>query len=129
MSKSNLTAPRAEVICIDDIIQLIEDAEGEQIDEEYVELLNAEETLLLSLYRHNLCSDADIVRVMEAYLGRFNKPADWAEQYFEESGLIEETPELLRFYLDFDAWADDARLSGDVRFIEKDGWTYVFSCH
>ena len=135
MSNSNLKVLRTEVINVDDIVQLIENTsydaqfEVDEVFEEDAEVLDAEDTLLLALYRENLCTDADIDRVREAYLGGYEKPADWAWQYLEDSGVIGETPESLHSYLDLDAWASDARISGDVVFVEKSGLTYVFSGH
>ena len=135
MSNSNLTVLRAEVISVDDIILLIENTpydaqfEVDEIFEDDAEILDAEDTLLLALYRENLRTDADIDSVREAYLGEYKKPSDWAWQFLEDSGVIGETPECLHSYLDLDAWASDARISGDVVFVEKSGLTYVFSGH
>lgn len=51
---------------------------------------------------------------------------EYAEQYIEDTGLLDQIPENLRFYFDTEAFARDLVLGGDVSEVEIDGKTYVF---
>lgn len=65
-----------------------------------------------------------------AYQGEYDSLEDWAEQFLEDTGALQDVPENLRNYIDFEAYARDARLGGDVLFIE-DGHrsVHVFWAH
>lgn len=66
----------------------------------------------------------------DAYMGEgYTSEADWAESYLEDSGQLAGLPEWARNYFDFEAYARDARLGGDVAFVGHDGTLYVFSNH
>lgn len=49
----------------------------------------------------------------------------YAEQYIEDTGLLDEMPENLRYYFDTEAFARDMLLSGDINEVEIQGTTYV----
>lgn len=65
----------------------------------------------------------------ESYQGEYASPEDWAEQFLEDTGAISEVPNNLRSYIDFSAYARDARLNSDVDFVEYEGTLYVFWNH
>lgn len=71
-----------------------------------------------------------VERVREAYAGHHDSVADWAENFLEETGGLDEVPENLRNYIDFDAYGRDAKYSGDI-FTEfaPDGGVFVFWNH
>lgn len=50
---------------------------------------------------------------------------DYAEDYLDQSGILDEVPESLRYYIDSDALARDMQLNGDVNEATIDGKTYV----
>ena len=58
--------------------------------------------------------------MVDDYQGAFDSPADWAEQFLEETSELAEVPEHLRRYFDFESYARDAELSGDIFVIEID---------
>jgi len=90
--------------------------------------LDDEDRELLAVYQDNVVdSDADIEQAREAFLGKFNRPEDWAADWLEQTGELEQIPERLRYYFDYEAYARDARIGGDVSFVEHDGETWVFS--
>lgn len=72
--------------------------------------------------------DADEVEqaFYDAYLGEYSSAGEWAELYLEETGVLAEVPERLRYYVDFEAYARDARLSGEVSFVEGPVSVFVF---
>jgi antirestriction protein len=58
--------------------------------------------------------------IEEDYQGMYDSLADWAEEFLGESGQLEALPEALRGYFDYDAYARDAELGGDVFTIDGD---------
>lgn len=65
----------------------------------------------------------------ESYQGAYESLEDWAEQYLQDTGLLEQVPESFRGYLDFESWADDAELSGEIFSVALENQTHVFSNH
>ncbi|EOG4047666.1 antirestriction protein ArdA, partial [Salmonella enterica] len=58
----------------------------------------------------------------DAYRGEAESEEDFAREMVEDNGLLNEVPEPLRSYFDFEAWARDLFSSG---YMFHDG--YVFS--
>ena len=52
---------------------------------------------------------------------------DYAYDYIEETGLLDTLPEQLRYYFDYEAFARDMKLNGDVTECEYNGTTYTVS--
>jgi len=50
---------------------------------------------------------------------------EYAESYIEDTGLLEQIPENLRFYFDTEKFARDMVLGGDISSIEIDGANYI----
>ena len=74
-------------------------------------------------------SGVDEAREMldDQYQGAFDSLTAWAEQLMEDTGQLNALPENLRGYFDFEAFARDAELGGDIIAIEtSDGLTHVF---
>jgi len=71
--------------------------------------------------------DEAIRHIEEEYQGSHDSLEAWAEQYLEDTGSLSQVPESLRNYIDFEAWARDAELGGDVFTIStSDGVVHVF---
>jgi antirestriction protein len=64
--------------------------------------------------------------ISDGYQGAFDSPAHWAEQLLEDCGDLAQIPERLRGYFDFESYARDAELSGDIFVIEIDRQHHVF---
>jgi len=47
-----------------------------------------------------------------AYMGTYESPEAFAEQYLEDSGLLSEVPESLRYYIDVASFARDLFIDG-----------------
>ena len=74
--------------------------------------------------------DEDAVeRTEEQYIGVFDDIASFAAEYLENTGLLAEVPKSLEYYIDFDGWARDAEISGDVQYIGHGPDVYVFHNH
>lgn len=50
----------------------------------------------------------------DRYRGEFDSWEDMAEELLEETGGLEEIPEHLRYYFDYEKYARDLRLCGDL---------------
>lgn len=50
---------------------------------------------------------------------------EYAENYIEETGLLDEMPENLRYYFDTEAFARDMILNGDITELTIEGTTYT----
>lgn len=90
--------------------------------------LDEHEQELLAAYQHGVTDDGTIEQARGAFIGKADSEADWAAQWLEETGGLEGVPEHLKNYIDFEAYARDARLGGDVCFVRyDDGELWVFS--
>lgn len=67
----------------------------------------------------SLFGDWDKDKFQDCYHGEFGSWEDMAEQLLEETGELNEIPERLRNYFDYQAYARDIRLGGDM--CEHDG--------
>lgn len=88
--------------------------------------LDEDDRELLEVYKDNVDQDGDIDAARDAFLGKANSEADWAAQYLEDTGGLEGVPKHLENYIDFEAYARDARLGGDVTFVRHSGELWVF---
>ena len=63
----------------------------------------------------------------EQYQGAFDSLTAWAEQLMEDTGQLDALPANIRGYFDYEAFARDAELGGDILAINtSDGLTHVF---
>lgn len=63
------------------------------------------------------------------YQGEYTSRQDWAESFMEDTGTLDQIPENLRFYFDYEKYARDCELSGDIDFVEHEGSIHVFNNH
>jgi antirestriction protein len=90
--------------------------------EESAESLGDHAEPALDAYTDNVCpqriDDLDSVDVADwwndCYAGEGDTLADWAESYLEETGFLEGVPDDVARYFDFEAWARDMRLGGEI---------------
>jgi len=85
---------------------------------------------IVTLYRHEVDAEASIDDIKERYQGTHMSAEAWAEDWLQSTGGLEGVPEHLVNYIDFEAYARDARLGGDVVFVDA-GYreVLVFSNH
>jgi antirestriction protein len=91
--------------------------------------LDADDRELLEVYQDNVDDSGDIDQAREAYAGTFDSEADWAYQYLDDTGALNEVPEYLRNYIDVEAYGRDARLGGDMVFVRHKGDLWAFHNH
>jgi len=90
--------------------------------------LGEDDRELLAVYQDNVRDDADIDEAREKFMGKgYRDESDWAAEWLKETGGLEGVPKHLENYIDFEAYANDARMSGDVCFVRHDGELWVFS--
>lgn len=65
--------------------------------------------------------------VTERYHGSAASLAEWAEAFLEETGQLASVPEALRSYIDFERYAADLELGGDVVSVDHNGTVHVFA--
>lgn len=89
--------------------------------------LDEDDRELLEVYRDNVNQDGAIDEAREAFMGKADTESDWAAQWLEDTGGLEGVPAHLQNYIDFEAYARDARLGGDVTFVRHDGELWIFN--
>jgi antirestriction protein len=60
-----------------------------------------------------------------AYMGHHDSERSYAEQYIDETGMLDEMPESLQCYFDYEAFARDLFM-GDYYF--DDGFVFCCNC-
>jgi len=65
-----------------------------------------------------------IDRLDEVYIFE-GTPVEYAESYIEDTGLLNEMPENLRYYFDTEAFARDMVLGGDITEVEIMGRNWI----
>ena len=81
---------------------------------------------LLTVYTEHVCEDGTIEQARDAFAGKAESEADWAAQWLEDTGGLENVPEHLQNYIDYEAYARDARMGGYVVFVRHEGDLWVF---
>lgn len=76
----------------------------------------------VTAYIHR-CGKWDAERFQEAYRGQYDSEAAYAEEYLDSTGLLDEVPEELRGYIDFESYGRDLFLND--YWMSSDG--YVFT--
>jgi antirestriction protein len=65
--------------------------------------------------------------MQEGYQGTYRSLTDWAEQHAEDTGI--DCGEPWRGYIDFERWANDAEMGGDIFTIDVPDGVAVFWGH
>jgi antirestriction protein len=66
----------------------------------------------------------------EAYRGRFDSLEAYADDYVEQTGMLSGVPETVKNYFDYEAFARDLQMGGDIWTAEaSEGGIHVFDNH
>ena len=77
-----------------------------------------EQTLAIIAEYEGMTLDAEYAdQLQDRYLGESETGLDWAEQYIEDTGMLDGLDDALKYYFDAAAWLHDACLSGDISII------------
>jgi len=80
----------------------------------------------VALYLDEIDCDAPIETALECYDGEHDSEVDWARDYWDQAGLVSQLPDYAQSYIDYDQFARDARLGGDMVFVRKHGKVAAF---
>lgn len=105
-----------------------ESPDKERLERLYAWLeLDDDDRELLTVYQEHVNDAGDIDAAREAFAGKgYETEAAWAADFLEETGALAEIPEDLARYFDYESYARDARLGGDVTFVRHNGELWVF---
>lgn len=67
-----------------------------------------------------------IDRYRDKYAGTFDTLENWAVEHLQDTGAMENIPEYFQNYFDYQSYARDAELNGDIYSIGLNGETHVF---
>lgn len=81
---------------------------------------------IVNAYFENVNSDGSFKEALEAYLGTFKSPEDWAIQHLEDTGEIDSIPKHLLYYFNYEEYARDCQLNRDIIFTDTG---HVFHNH
>jgi antirestriction protein len=88
--------------------------------------LDEDDRELLAVYVEHVDQSGTIEDARESFSGKFDSEEDWAANFLEDTGGLEGVPDHLRNYIDFEAYARDARMGGDMIFARHDGDVWAF---
>ena len=81
--------------------------------------LDDEEKEVAADYMENVDHLASIAAAIESYDGMHESPEDWAQEYWQQTGMVDQIPDTLKAYIDYEQFARDAKLGGDMIFVDK----------
>jgi antirestriction protein len=64
--------------------------------------------------------------IQDKYQGTFRTLEDWAEQFLDDTGAFAQADDMLKSYFDYERWARDAEMSGDIWTAEGGDGVLVF---
>lgn len=80
-------------------------------------------------YANESRDGADVERFEEQYRGVFRTLEDYAEQYLDDIGAFHGASDLLKNYFDYEKFARDLEMGGDVWTHDGDEGVHVFDNH
>ncbi|MDF1848269.1 MAG: antirestriction protein ArdA [Parvibaculaceae bacterium] len=93
---------------------------------EHFETLEGEDAIKAFYLAEEQCYLIDDIldRLDDVYLFE-GSALEYAENYLEDTGLLDQIPENLRFYFDTESFARDLLLGGDITELEINGTAYI----
>lgn len=88
--------------------------------------LDEDDREMLDIYLDNVNQDGTIEQARDAFDGKHDSEADWAGETLDEQGFFADVPDTFQNYFDFEAYARDARLGGDMTFVRHEGYVWAF---
>lgn len=71
----------------------------------------------------------EIIRSLNDVMLFHGTVVEYAEDYLDQSGMLDQIPKAIRRHIDVEAFARDLVLGGDVTTFEMDGTSYVVKAH
>lgn len=91
------------------------------IDEDLWEWLklSEDERAIVSTYFEEVDQSSSPEHALEAYDGEHDSEEDWARDFWEQTGMLDQLPEHAQYYIDYKSFANDAQLNGDIVFVNE----------
>lgn len=89
--------------------------------------LDDEDRNMFEAYLDCVDSAGTLDQARESFAGNFDSRADWAAEYWGDTGMLQGVHENLQNYIDYDAFARDCKLDGSVVFAETYNEVWVFN--
>ena len=86
--------------------------------------LREHESAFVAFY--NCFDSTDLEEFSERYQGEYDTVKEYAQAFLEDTGVINSIPENLRYYFDYEKYAHDLEISGDINAELIDGKCYIF---
>lgn len=80
--------------------------------------LSEEEREIVAIHMDEVDQDTPFETALECYEGEHDTAGDWARDFWAHTGMINQVPEFAQDYIDYDQFARDCRLGGDIAFVE-----------
>ena len=80
-----------------------------------------------TVYLEQVNQQGTIEEALENFHGTFESKESYAREFLQDTGSLSNLSEELRWFFDFEAYADNLENSGDLNFVENGGQTLVFS--
>lgn len=81
--------------------------------------LSKDEQQTVAIYMDDVNRNAPIQEALDCYEGEFDSEEDWAVDFWDQTGMLDRVPEQVQGYIDYEKFARDARLGGDMTFVRK----------
>lgn len=91
--------------------------------------LSDEEQKTVSIYMDEVDRNAPFQEALDCYEGEFDSEKDWAMDFWQHTGMLDEVPEQVQSYIDYGKFARDAQLGGDMTFVRRGHRVRAFRNH
>jgi antirestriction protein len=81
--------------------------------------LDADARQAVASYLEQVDHCSDIAAALECHEGVHESEQDWARDFWDQTGMASELPEYAQNYIDYEQFARDARLGGDMVFVNE----------
>ena len=81
--------------------------------------LDEDERKTVSAYLDEVDQSCDVDSALEAFDGEHDSEEDWARDFWEQTGMTSQLPEFAQNYIDYQGFARDASIGGDITFVNQ----------
>lgn len=81
--------------------------------------LDEDERQTVALYLEEIDKSSDLDTALISYDGEHDSEEDWARDYWEQTGMSSELPAFAQNYIDYQQFARDASMGGDITFVNQ----------
>ena len=81
--------------------------------------LSDEERETVAIYLSDVNQDATIETALGEYDGEHESEQDWARDFWDHTGMLRQIPQFAQNYIDYEQFARDCQLGGEIVFVNK----------